>query len=860
MARSQIELQRARATLGSGQAEAAARACQKLLSANPRDIDARYLHGRCLAAQGRWRDAAFEFRRVLAARSDFFTALVDLGIAETFQGNYHGAQILLEHARTLDPRPAELHFAIGLCRMGFDDYLGAANAFRDAISRNPRFPDALNNLGVACDRIGRMAEAAEHFRQAAAIRGDFVDAHRNLGDVLSRQGDSAGAVMAFQRAADLQPNDSAARAELGAAQLAARDFAAAAATLEQALMLDAKLAGAAANLGEALRNLRQDEKAVAALRHALAVDPSLAEAHLGLGKLAAARDDAAAAARELMAAAKMKPADSKIALAAAADLEQLGWRSEALGILRTAAGAQPGSADVYDALGALLQRLGQLPEALDCYERALEIDGERVQTHLNCGYALEAIGAYQRAIACYRQALALRPADARTLGAIASCAFRLCEWELSDSMVAALRQLPEGIDELHPFLMLAADLGPAETMQSLRRRSRAATPTAQLQTRPVCAPHAPHDRLRIAYVSPDFRAHPVGYALAGVIEHHDRARVVPIGVSLSAGDGSAIGTRLKTAFDEFIDVSSLSDREAVKLMREREIDVAIDLAGLTTGARCAIFNLRAAPIQINYLGFPGSMGTDCMDFIIADRIVAPASDEAFFLERVLRMPDSYLPFDDSRIVAPAGITREAAGLPPSGFVFCAFNNGYKITRAMFEVWMSLLRDVPGSVLWLRSMGGETAASLKHAASALGISADRLVFASFVEAIDAHLSRLQLADLFLDTLPYNAHTTAAEALWAGVPVITCRGRTFAGRVGASLLTACDQSELICADLEAYRMLALRIAKSPELRAGFQTRLRGLKSSAKLFNAALYTRNLEDLLFSAKFGGVAARNSA
>jgi protein O-GlcNAc transferase len=852
MAKPQVELQRARATLGSGQAEAAARACQKLLSANPRDIDARYLHGRCLAAQGRWRDAAYEFRRVLAARSDFFTAMVDLGIAETFQGNYHGAQILLEHARTLDPRQAELHFALGLCRMGFDDYVGAANAFRDAIARNPLFPDALNNLGVACDRIGRLTEAADHFRQATSIRGDFVDAHRNLGDVLLRQGDSAGAVSAFQCAAHLRPSDAVARAELGAAQLAGGDFAAAAATLEQALLLDEKLAGAAANLGEALRNLRQDEKAAAALRHALAVDPTLAEAHLGLGKIAAARDDAGAAARELVAAARLKPADTKITLVAAAELEQLGCRPEALGILRAAARAQPGNADVHDTLGALLQRLGQLPEALDCYEQALTIDDGRAHTHLNCGYALEAMEAYHRAIACFRQALNLRPSDARTLAAIASCAFRLCDWELADSMVAALQRLPEGIDELHPFLMLAADLEPAETAQSLRRRSRAAAP----EPKPLSSPQAPRHRLRIAYVSPDFRAHPVGYALAGVIEHHDRARVVPIGVSLSAADGSAIGARLRTAFDEFIDVSSLSDKEAVKLMREREIDIAIDLAGLTTGGRSAIFDMRAAPIQINYLGFPGSMGMDCMDFIIADRIVVPTSEEAHFTETVLRMPDSYLPFDDSRSVAPTLITRETAGLPASGFVFCAFNNGYKITRALFEVWMSLLRDVPDSVLWLRSMGGETAANLKNASNALGISADRLVFASFVEATDAHLSRLQLADLFLDTLPYNAHTTAAEALWAGVPVITCLGRTFAGRVGASLLTACGQSELICADLESYRLLALRIAKSPEVLAGIQSRLRSCKSSARLFNAALYTRNLEDLLFSAKLGGAEA----
>jgi protein O-GlcNAc transferase len=362
----------------------------------------------------------------------------------------------------------------------------------------------------------------------------------------------------------------------------------------------------------------------------------------------------------------------------------------------------------------------------------------------------------------------------------------------------------------------------------------------------------PHHRLRIAYVSPDFRAHPVGYSIAGVIERHDRSRVAPIAISLSAADESSIGSRLKNAFEEFIDVASLSDREVVKLMRERAIDVAIDLAGLTTGARTAIFTMRAAPVQINYLGFPGSMGMDCVDFIIADRIVLPAADEIFYAEKVLRMPNSYLPFDGSRTVSPASGGREAAGLPPTGFVFCAFNNGYKITRELFEVWMSLLREVPGSVLWLRSMGAETATNLKNAATARGVSVDRLVFAPFVEPIDAHLSRLQLADLFLDTVPYNAHTTAAEALWAGVPVVTCVGGTFAGRVGASLMTACDQSELICPDLESYRTLALQIAHSPALQARLRDQLRRCRSSAPLFDTPSYTQSLEDLLFSAHSG--------
>jgi predicted O-linked N-acetylglucosamine transferase (SPINDLY family) len=344
-----------------------------------------------------------------------------------------------------------------------------------------------------------------------------------------------------------------------------------------------------------------------------------------------------------------------------------------------------------------------------------------------------------------------------------------------------------------------------------------------------------------------------------VIERHDRQRVAPIAVSLQAGDGSAIESKLRGAFDEFIDAASLSDRDVVKLMRERKIDVAIDLAGLTTGARTNIFALRAAPTQVNFLGFPGSMGLEFMDFIIADRIVLPHADEVYYPEKVLRMPHSYLPFDDTRPVAAAAGGRQSVGLPAHGFVFCAFNNGFKITREMFDVWMSLLHELPGSVLWLRSMGPKTAANLKDAAVARGVSAERLVFAKFEQHIDAHLARLHFADVFLDTLPYNAHTTAAEALWAGVPVITCCGRSFAGRVGASLLSACGLDELICTDLAGYRQLALKIAHSPSLRLELRERLRQIRPSTPVFDTRRYTKDLEELLVEAhrrRTGGASA----
>jgi protein O-GlcNAc transferase len=527
-------------------------------------------------------------------------------------------------------------------------------------------------------------------------------------------------------------------------------------------------------------------------------------------------------------------------------MEEIGSSSAALRVLREAARRQPSNADVHDSLGALLHRLGQLPEALDSYERALAIDERRTQTWVHSGLALESMGALGRAIAAFEEALNIKPADPQCIASIASCAYRLCDWDLVDRMTAALREQPHGIDHLPAFLLNAADFEAAEVAASLRRRASAAHwPPAP--GHPVGWAAGGHVPLRVAYVSPDFRAHPVAYAIAGVIEHHDRARITPIAISLKASDGSAAAGRLAGAFAEFIDVSTQSDRAIVQLMREREIDVAIDLAGLTTGGRSSIFAMRSAPLQINFLGYPGSTGIPFMDYIVADSLVLPESDEMYFSERVIRMPHCYLPFDDSRIVASAGEdARLRNGLPPDGLVFCAFTNGYKITRSMFQVWMALLREVPGSVLWLRSMGAATAAHLKNTAAQLDIDPGRLVFAAYVEDMDGHLSRLQCADLFLDTAPYNAHTTAAEALWAGVPVITCAGHSFAGRVGASLLSACRMQELVCADLARYQSLALDLARTPALLENLRQKLRQNRASARAFDTRRFAREFEYLL--------------
>ena len=837
-------LQQARNELSVGHAEAASRKCAKLLLADPRDVEARHLNGRCYAALGHWSNAAAEFGRVLSAQPGFYPALVDMGIAQAFAGNYHDSRTVLEAALAQDARPAELHFGLGVCRRGCGDLSGAAAAFQDALTRNPQFPDAQNNLGLVYDELGRLAQAVECFQRAVAIRPDFAAAHRNLGDGLLRLGQPSAAAAAFQQAAALRPGDAVVHAELGAARLAANDIAGAIDALERALSLDGRLADAAINLGEALRILNAPDRAAAAFRRALALKPDAAEAHLGLGKLAAVLGNASEATSHLLTAAQLKPDDPRFALIVVDALDQLGFKMEAEGSLLDLAKRYPDDPAIQDAQGAQLHRKGDLSGALACYERALAADGNRPDTLLNRGRTLESMGSYKEAIESIERSLAIRPAHTETVASLASCAVRVCDWKLTAESLTQLRNAPDGIDFLHPFLMLATDLEPSDIAQSLKRRGRQLGGNG-----PIAAPvRYAHDRLRVAYVSPDFREHPVAHALAGIIDRHDRQRLTPIAVSLTT-PGGAIGLRLRSAFDEFIDASSMSDLEVASQMRQREIDVAIDLAGHTTGARPAIFSSRAARVQINYLGFPGSMGADFMDYIIADEVVLPRADDSLYSERVLRMPNCYLPFDSTRPPADPAYSRIEAGLPPQGFVFCAFNNGYKITRDMFEVWMSLLRDVPDSILWLRSMDSVTSANLASAAIARNVAPERLVVAPFVDRIESHVTRLQMADLFLDTVPYNAHTTASEALWAGVPVISCRGRTFAGRVGASVLTSADLPELICADLDGYRARALDLARSPAVLENLRERVRESRKSAPVFDTERYTRDLEALLRTA-----------
>jgi predicted O-linked N-acetylglucosamine transferase (SPINDLY family) len=327
------------------------------------------------------------------------------------------------------------------------------------------------------------------------------------------------------------------------------------------------------------------------------------------------------------------------------------------------------------------------------------------------------------------------------------------------------------------------------------------------------------------------------------LEHHDKTRFETTAVSLRAGDGSEMRRRIEAAFDRFIDVQAMSDAQVATMLRELEVDIAIDLNGYAGEKRPGILAHRPAPVQVNYLGYPGTMDVPFINYIIADHVVIPDKHQIHYSEKVVCLPHAYLPNDRKRRIAEKTPSRAEEGLPETGFVFACLNNTYKIGPEMFDVWMRLLRGVDGSVLWLKSTNTAAMSNLRREAKARGVAPERLVFASRVPRAEDHLARLRLADLFLDTLPYNAHATACDALWAGLPVLTCTGNSFPARVGASLLHAIGLPELVTSSLAEYEELALALARNPERLAGIKAKLMRNRDTEPLFDTARFTRDLE-----------------
>lgn len=606
-----------------------------------------------------------------------------------------------------------------------------------------------------------------------------------------------------------------------------------------------------------------------------------------LGSSRLQKRDYAQARRFYEQAIALQPAWAEALSALAFVLFQLNEFGGALDAADRAVAAAPSHAASWVTRGNALQRLDRRDEALASYDRALEITPHDIEALVARGTLLVALDRRDEAVknfariqigdnpvnllrrAQLQQSLGLFDAAVRDfkqwtqvsrdplLGwvGLAECAMERCDWQ---GLVEPRRKVLAAIDSgrsVAGLFALRLSSDPAQHLRNARGLAAQAVPMTAL-----APPRQRPQRLRIAYMSPDYRAHPLAYLIAELFERHDRGRFEIIGVSTGPDDGSDIRSRIVAAFDQFHDVRPQSDEAICALIRQLGVDILVDLAGYTQHARPAVLARRPAPVQASYLGYCGTSGSGYIDYLVADKIAVPPEEHKFFSEKLVYMPGSFMVTDTTQPIAAEGQTRAQYGLPDDGFVFCCFNKTHKLTPEVFDVWLRLLKAVPGSVLWLSGNLGRGDANLRRYAQSKGVAPERLIFAAGVSR-EAHFARHRLADLFLDTLPYNAHTTANDALFSGLPVLTVRGPTFVGRVAASMLSAVGLDDLIAPDLAAYERTALEIARDPAHAAALKARLAANARTYPLFQTDLFRADLEkayDAMFDIYRRGEAPRS--
>ena len=612
--------------------------------------------------------------------------------------------------------------------------------------------------------------------------------------------------------------------------------------MDQAISLFTYDAGCYFNRGLALKELRQWEAAIASYDHALALNPEYAEAWLNRGLACQGLKQLAVSVESYDRAIALKPDYAEAWSNRGVALGELGELEQAAESYRRAIAIRADYAEVWFNLGVALGELGELEAAAESYGRAIAIRPEFAEAWFNRGNMLRELKQMEPAAESFGRALVLNPDGDYLLGTYLYSKMKICDWasldELSNRMVSKIENHERAAT---PFQVLPI-IGSSSILQqvSLNYVNKAHPLRSGLQE---IVKRPRRDKIRIGYFSADYHSHASMYWLAELFEKHDRSRFEIIAFSFGPDlREDEMRKRVVPAFDRFIDVSKLSDQEVAGLSRELEVDIAVDLKGFTKDSRTDIFAFRAAPVQVSYMGYPGTMGTGYIDYLIADHTLVPEEHQPFYTEKIVYLPDSYQGNDSKRQIAETVFTRHELGLPTTGFVFCCFNNNYKITPDIFDSWMRILERVEGSVLWLFEDNPQATGNLQKEAVLRGVDAGRLIFAGRMP-LSEHLARHRLADLFLDTLPCNAHTTASDALWAGLPVLTCIGKSFAGRVAASLLNAIHLPELITFSLEEYEAMAVELATDPEKLPEIKLKLENNRLSTPLFDSDRFTRQFE-----------------
>jgi protein O-GlcNAc transferase len=731
----------------------------------------------------------------------------------------------------------------------------AAACFQKAIQTGPGYAEAGYGLGKTRQLQGRLDEAIEAYSQVLRIKPEMTETLINLGQAYHASGKIDRAIECYRRVNLKNPEDSDADLLLAAAYLDRNQPKTARGCLKKLLAREPSNINALFKLGLAEEKLKRPESAAAAYLRVIDLDPNFPEVFINLGRIYKVKHELKKAMACYQSALMLNPAVAAAHNNVGTIQLQLGESSEAIESFQKALDLNPGNVPALHNLGNAYQKMGRLEEAIYCYRKTLEIEPDYISAYYHLGLVHQTRKEHEQAIDCFRKVLALNPDNTKAACYLFHQLQQICAWRELDDLGARIDSATRDAlnksarpDEV-PFLTISRRIDPVLAYEVGKAWS------AEIEH---CAANAPgvlntstslsrRDRVRkrkitLGYLSNTFSNHPGSHLISGMFKLHDRSAFEILCFSFGADDGSYYRKRVERDSDKFFDIRCVSDSAAAELMYHHHTDILIDLRGFTHDSRLGISAMRPAPIQVVYLGYPGTTGAGFIDYIIADKIVVPKEHIEYFGEKIIYMPHCYQVNDHTQKIADRRLNRGDCGIPEDTFAFCSFVTHYKLEPVMFSCWMRILKRVPASILYLLTGSEAAQKNLRNESAKYGIDDERLIFGKKLPK-DEHLARLQLMDLSLDTRIYNGHTTTSDALWASVPVLALKGGHFASRVSASILQAIGLPELVTNELREYEELAVELANSPERISSLKNKIRANRLKEPLFDTPGFTRNLE-----------------
>jgi predicted O-linked N-acetylglucosamine transferase (SPINDLY family) len=830
---------------GLGQLGSAVKSYEKAIEIKPDYAKAHYnlgnaLHDLALQGLGYLDDPINSYERSLEIDPDYAEAHNNLGNVLKDLGRLDEAFESFEKALTIKPDYVEAHYSLGIVLFDLGQLDDAVKSYKKTIEINPGFAQAHNSLGNAFTEQGQLDDAIQSYQKALKLNPNYSEAHNNLGNSLTEQGQFNDAIVSYQKALEINPNYPALHNNLGNAFKELGQLEDALKSYSKGLTYNPNYIDLLNNLGVVLNDLGQLDEAVKSYERAIDIKPDYAEAYNNLGVTYNKLGQLEKAVQVYEKALKIDPdyADTHNNLGVV--LKKLGQLDEAIDSYQKAIAINPDDADTYNNLGIVFDEQERLDDAIQSYRKAVSIQPDLAEAYNNLGHTLCKLHRYQEAIDLYEKVFDIKPNLDYILGNILNTKMNSCNWDdLEELLTDAKQRIVNNEKIIEPFNLMGLVDDPALQIKAQKLRMTGDHPKSNIL--PTIGRYPKHPKIRIGYFSADFREHPVGYLTAELYELHDRNYFEVHAFSFGSDTKDALNLRIKAGVDQFHNVQSMSHKEMALFVRSLEIDIAVDLGGFTQDARTDVFAMSAAPIQLSYIGYLGTMGADYYDYLIADPVMIPKENQKYYVEKIVYLPSFQV--NDSKDLPPEiTLTRKDVGLPEEGFVFCCFNNTYKFTPTIFDSWARILSAVDNSVLIVFANNELSKTNLTKELIQRGVKAERLIFGDSVKRPE-YLARYRTADLFLDTHPYNAGTTASDALKMGLPLLTMIGKSFNSREAASILTSINLPELITNTPEEYEALAIELASNPDKLKAIKDKLTSNLSTAPLYDTKLFTKNIE-----------------